>query len=215
MIHDRNPIFVRLSDGAIRNGYTVRVANKRAERREFTLTWNEAKDIDWGTILLFGTGIIFGSLLADTGLAFIVDPLDGTTNFLHGYPEYAVSIGVAREGELVSAVVVNVPTGERFTALAGSGASRLISGTKSNSPIGSARSKTSRATSRIQSSYLPTPRAENRFEQIALSCVCRGGSVSSIDFLISSCSSSSSSSETAPSSDENVSQSMWTAVRSS
>jgi sodium-dependent dicarboxylate transporter 2/3/5 len=38
-------------------------------KREFTLTWNEAKDIDWGTILLFGTGIIFGSLLADTGLA--------------------------------------------------------------------------------------------------------------------------------------------------
>jgi sodium-dependent dicarboxylate transporter 2/3/5 len=37
--------------------------------REFTLTWSEAKDIDWGTILLFGSGIIFGSLLADTGLA--------------------------------------------------------------------------------------------------------------------------------------------------
>ena len=61
-------------------------------------------------------------VLADSGLAFIVDPLDGTTNFLHGYPEYAVSIGVAREGQLVSAVVLNVPTGERFTALAGSGA---------------------------------------------------------------------------------------------
>jgi solute carrier family 13 (sodium-dependent dicarboxylate transporter), member 2/3/5 len=37
--------------------------------REFTLTWNEAKNIDWGTILLFGSGIIFGSLLQDTGLA--------------------------------------------------------------------------------------------------------------------------------------------------
>ena len=39
------------------------------EKREFTLTWNEAKEIDWGTILLFGSGIIFGALLADTGLA--------------------------------------------------------------------------------------------------------------------------------------------------
>ena len=38
-------------------------------RREFTMTWSEAKNIDWGTILLFGSGIIFGSLLADTGLA--------------------------------------------------------------------------------------------------------------------------------------------------
>jgi myo-inositol-1(or 4)-monophosphatase len=62
--------------------------------------------------------------IADSGLAFIVDPLDGTTNFLHGYPEYAVSIGVARDGEIVAAVVVNVPMGERFTALRGEGAWR-------------------------------------------------------------------------------------------
>jgi solute carrier family 13 (sodium-dependent dicarboxylate transporter), member 2/3/5 len=39
------------------------------ENREFTLRWRDAADIDWGTIVLFGTGIIFGSLLADTGLA--------------------------------------------------------------------------------------------------------------------------------------------------
>jgi cytochrome c oxidase accessory protein FixG len=38
VIHDRNPIFVRLADGAIRNAYTVRISNKRAERREFTLS---------------------------------------------------------------------------------------------------------------------------------------------------------------------------------
>jgi sodium-dependent dicarboxylate transporter 2/3/5 len=37
--------------------------------REFTLNWSDAAKIDWGTILLFGTGIIFGSLLASTGLA--------------------------------------------------------------------------------------------------------------------------------------------------
>ncbi len=39
------------------------------EQREFTLRWKDAAGIDWGTIVLFGTGIIFGSLLADTGLA--------------------------------------------------------------------------------------------------------------------------------------------------
>jgi solute carrier family 13 (sodium-dependent dicarboxylate transporter), member 2/3/5 len=38
-------------------------------KREFTLTWKEAARIDWGTILLFGTGIIFGALLSSTGLA--------------------------------------------------------------------------------------------------------------------------------------------------
>jgi sodium-dependent dicarboxylate transporter 2/3/5 len=38
-------------------------------KREATLTWSDAAKIDWGTIILFGTGIIFGSLLAETGLA--------------------------------------------------------------------------------------------------------------------------------------------------
>ncbi|MDI2032581.1 DASS family sodium-coupled anion symporter [Saccharopolyspora sp. TS4A08] len=38
-------------------------------QRRFTLTWTEASRIDWGTVVLFGTGIIFGSLLADTELA--------------------------------------------------------------------------------------------------------------------------------------------------
>ena len=63
-------------------------------------------------------------VLANAGLAFIVDPLDGTTNFLHGYPEYAVSIGIARDGMLVAGVVMNVPMGERFTAVRGEGAWR-------------------------------------------------------------------------------------------
>ena len=37
VIHDRNPLFVRLSDGALRNAYTIRVVNKRLKRREFVL----------------------------------------------------------------------------------------------------------------------------------------------------------------------------------
>jgi len=39
------------------------------KERRATLTWSDAARIDWGTIILFGTGIIFGSLLASTGLA--------------------------------------------------------------------------------------------------------------------------------------------------
>ena len=39
------------------------------KRREFTLNWSDAASIDWGTILLFGTGIILGTLLEETGLA--------------------------------------------------------------------------------------------------------------------------------------------------
>ncbi|RYI98603.1 MAG: SLC13 family permease, partial [Actinomycetales bacterium] len=39
------------------------------EDREFTLRWSDAAKIDWGTVVLFGTGIIFGSLLESSGLA--------------------------------------------------------------------------------------------------------------------------------------------------
>jgi sodium-dependent dicarboxylate transporter 2/3/5 len=39
------------------------------KRREFTLNWSDAASIDWGTIVLFGTGIILGTLLEETGLA--------------------------------------------------------------------------------------------------------------------------------------------------
>lgn len=58
------------------------------------------------------------------GLTFIVDPLDGTTNYLHGYPAYAVSIGALIDGELAAGVVVDVPRGEVFTAVRGGGAFR-------------------------------------------------------------------------------------------
>lgn len=57
-------------------------------------------------------------------LAFVVDPLDGTTNFLHGFPWYAVSIGATLAGEPVAGVVLNAATGETFSATRGGGAYR-------------------------------------------------------------------------------------------
>lgn len=56
------------------------------------------------------------------GLAIVVDSLDGTTNFLHGYPAYGVSIAILRDGEPLVGVVHDVPRGEVFTATAGGGA---------------------------------------------------------------------------------------------
>jgi len=53
---------------------------------------------------------------------WIVDPLDGTTNFLHGIPHFAVSIGLERQGEMVAGVVYNPVTDELFTAERGGGA---------------------------------------------------------------------------------------------
>jgi myo-inositol-1(or 4)-monophosphatase len=51
-----------------------------------------------------------------------VDPLDGTTNFLHGIPHFAISIGLEREGMLVAGVVYNVIRDELFWAEKGQGA---------------------------------------------------------------------------------------------
>ena len=59
---------------------------------------------------------------SDKSHMWIVDPLDGTTNFLHGYPEYSVSIAIARDGILCAGVVLNVPREDEFTARRGGGA---------------------------------------------------------------------------------------------
>jgi myo-inositol-1(or 4)-monophosphatase len=56
------------------------------------------------------------------GLSFIVDPLDGTTNFLHGIPEYAVSIGALVDGMPVAGIVMHGARDEVFTATRGGGA---------------------------------------------------------------------------------------------
>ncbi|MBI3344385.1 MAG: inositol-1-monophosphatase [Gammaproteobacteria bacterium] len=53
---------------------------------------------------------------------WIIDPLDGTTNFLHGFPQFAVSIAVQHKGELEHAVVYDPLRQELYTASRGAGA---------------------------------------------------------------------------------------------
>ena len=55
------------------------------------------------------------------GWRWIIDPIDGTTNFTHGMPPYAVSIGLEEDGELVAGVVLEVGRWELFTATKGGG----------------------------------------------------------------------------------------------
>ena len=56
------------------------------------------------------------------GFRWIIDPLDGTTNFAHGFPRFCVSIGVEREGERSIGVVYDPLLDERFEAVRGAGA---------------------------------------------------------------------------------------------
>ena len=59
---------------------------------------------------------------ADKTHTWIVDPLDGTTNFLHGIPQFAISIALEREGTVVAGLVYNPATDEMFIAERGKGA---------------------------------------------------------------------------------------------
>ena len=58
----------------------------------------------------------------DSEYVWIIDPLDGTTNFLHGFPQYAVSIALSHKGVLSQAVVYDPVRNELFTATRGRGA---------------------------------------------------------------------------------------------
>ena len=59
---------------------------------------------------------------ADKTHTWIVDPLDGTTNFLHGIPQFAISIGLQREGTMIAGVIYNPATDDLFIAERGKGA---------------------------------------------------------------------------------------------
>ena len=53
---------------------------------------------------------------------WIIDPLDGTTNFLHGFPHFAVSIALSHKGKIIQAVIYDPMKQELFTASKGAGA---------------------------------------------------------------------------------------------
>jgi myo-inositol-1(or 4)-monophosphatase len=72
----------------------------------------------------------FGFLMEESGASpasdgrhrWIVDPLDGTTNFLHGIPHWAISIGLERDGEIVAGLIYQPIADEMFFAEKGGGA---------------------------------------------------------------------------------------------
>lgn len=63
-----------------------------------------------------------GGRRRDSSVRWVVDPIDGTVNYLYGIPEYAVSIAAEVDGEPAVAVVHNPASGETWTAVAGEGA---------------------------------------------------------------------------------------------
>jgi myo-inositol-1(or 4)-monophosphatase len=88
------------------------------------------------------------------GYRWIIDPIDGTLNFVHRFAPYAVSIGVMCDAEFVAGVVLNVPAGELFTSTLRGGA--YVNG----DPI-----RVSRET-RLSASLIATGFPERSFEDI-------------------------------------------------
>jgi myo-inositol-1(or 4)-monophosphatase len=97
-------------------GDFVSTADLRAER---TLR-NELSRARPGYGLLFEEGGAVGG--GDPHHRWIVDPLDGTTNFLHGIPHFAISIALERDGEIVAGMIYEPTRDEMFWAEKGAGA---------------------------------------------------------------------------------------------
>jgi myo-inositol-1(or 4)-monophosphatase len=61
---------------------------------------------------------------AVSGVRWVIDPIDGTTNYIYGHAGYGISIAVEVDGETVAGVVADPIRGERFSAVRGGGATR-------------------------------------------------------------------------------------------
>jgi myo-inositol-1(or 4)-monophosphatase len=94
----------------------VSKADRRAEQ---TLRAELSKARPTFGLLMEETGAVAGT---DTSNRWIVDPLDGTTNFLHGIPHFAISIALQRDGEPFAGVIYSPIHNEMYVAERGSGA---------------------------------------------------------------------------------------------
>ena len=63
-----------------------------------------------------------GEINNDESFKWIIDPIDGTANFLHGIPHFAISIGLEHEGEIICGIVYDPIKDEMFVAEKGNGA---------------------------------------------------------------------------------------------
>ena len=94
----------------------VSMADKKAE--ETLVQELQKARPDFGFILEEGEAIEG----KDSSNTWIIDPLDGTTNFLHGIPHFAISIGLMRDNDLFAGVIYNPVTDEMYWAEKGQGA---------------------------------------------------------------------------------------------
>lgn len=101
--------------------------NRKGQHDFVTTVDREAERLIAETLTAGEPGsVVMGEELSPEGakadLVWVVDPLDGTTNYLHGYPQYAVSIAAVSSGSLAAGVVADVERNITYHAEAGGGA---------------------------------------------------------------------------------------------
>ena len=97
-------------------GDFVSAADRKAEK---TLYEELSKARPGYGFLMEESGTVEGS---DKTHRWIIDPLDGTTNFLHGLPIFAISVALEREGQLIAGLIYNPATEDMYVAEKGQGA---------------------------------------------------------------------------------------------
>jgi myo-inositol-1(or 4)-monophosphatase len=138
-VNDRDPAvlrdaaadFARAAGAVVREGYGAAHAPERKGRIDLVTAFDRRSE----ALLLERIAARFPShaVLAEesgerrgagaaSGVRWMIDPLDGTTNFAHNYPFFAVSVGVEVDGELVAGAVFDPVRGELFAGARGRGA---------------------------------------------------------------------------------------------
>ncbi|MFK3980431.1 inositol monophosphatase family protein [Micromonospora sp. NPDC050397] len=100
----------------------VVTAADRAVERQVVAALREARPADSVLGEEYGTAV--GTVAGPGSVRWILDPIDGTVNYLYGLPQYAVSLAAEVDGEVVAGVVINAATGDEWTATRGGGAWR-------------------------------------------------------------------------------------------
>ena len=104
-----------------------RIANYKSKTDLVTVTDHQSENTIKSIIRSYFSNHNFlaeesGKYLTGSEYLWIIDPLDGTTNFVHGYPSFAVSIGLFYKNEPLVAVVVEMPHTKLYSAVKSEGA---------------------------------------------------------------------------------------------
>ncbi|MDT8914120.1 inositol monophosphatase family protein [Amycolatopsis sp. PS_44_ISF1] len=118
---------VRAAWAAMRAGGRVRVDTKSADTDVVTAVDRESEELVRTRLARLRPGEPVlgeegGGSAAAGGVTWVVDPIDGTVNFLYGLPSFAVSVAAQVDGESVAGAVVEPVSGRRWTAARGQGA---------------------------------------------------------------------------------------------